>query len=92
MKCLYTFKASVTYHAETYFGKTADNAQNLVRTIGGKMVKCWYGGPESLWRAMPVSNLSSRFLIEQSCPTLDITNGHKSGKVITIMANGHGIN
>ena len=72
--------------------KAADDAHKLVETICGIMVKCLYGGPEFLRRAMPVSSLSSSLLMEQSRPILDIINGHRSGKVIAIIADGRRIN
>ena len=38
-----------------------------------------------------MNNLSSCLFVEQSHPTLNIINGHHSGKVVAIIADGHRI-
>ena len=56
------------------------------------MIKCLYGGPEILVKALPVSNLNAEFLIEQSSPIIQAVQSNPEGQIVAIIADGHKTN
>ena len=85
-------KSKLTYHGGTLFGRAVDKPEKLAKTVLSMMVKCLYGGPEFLVKALPVSNLTSDFLKEQSQPVIETLKNHQTSQVIAIIADGHRTN
>jgi hypothetical protein len=85
-------KSALTYHGGKLFGKAVDHPDKLAKTVLSMMVKCLYGGPEFITKALPVSNLTSDFLIDQSKPIIDTINSHSDSQVLAIVADGHRTN
>ena len=75
-------KSSLTYHDGKIFGRAVDNQEKLAKTICCLMVKCLFGGPEFIAKLLPVSNLTSEFLIDQYQPIAHAIDKVKSGQVL----------
>ena len=59
-------KSSLTYHAGSVFGKTVHRQDSLATTALSFMLVSLYGGPQYLCRILPVCELDSKFLFEQT--------------------------
>lgn len=84
-------KSALTYHGGSIFGKAVDHPEKLAKTVLSIMVKSLYGGPEFLCKALPVSNLTGDFLIQESKPILESIK-QCDGQVVAILADGHKTN
>ena len=58
-------KSSLTYHAASAFGKAVNKPDSLATTVLSFMLMSLYGGPQYLYRILPVCELDSKFLFEQ---------------------------
>ena len=59
-------KSSLTYHAGSVFGKAVNKPDSLATTVLSFMLVSLYGGPQYLCRILPVCELDSKFLFEQT--------------------------
>ena len=85
-------KSALTYHGGTLFGRAVDHPDKLAKTVLSMMIKCLYGGPEFLVKALPVSKLTADFLREQSTPILEAVSSHETSQIVAIIADGHKTN
>ena len=85
-------KSSLTYHGGTLFGKAVDHPDKLAQTVLSMMIKCLYGGPDFLVKALPVSKLNAEFLIEQSSSIIEAVQSNPEGQIVAIIADGHKTN
>ena len=81
----------LTYHGGSLFGRAVDHPDKLSKTVLSIMVKCLYGGPEFIYKALPVSNLTGDFLVKECTPVVNAIN-ECSGQVVAILADGHQTN
>ena len=86
------FKSALTYYGGTLFGRAVDHPDKLAKTVLSMMIKCLYGGPEFLVKALPVSKLTADFLREQSAPILEAVSSHETSQIVAIIADGHKTN
>ena len=84
-------KAALTYHGGALFGKAVDCPEKLATSVLCIMIKCLYGGPEYVSKALPVSNLTHQFIIDQVAPLINAVET-ENGKVIAILSDGHSTN
>ena len=56
-------KPSLTHHDCQLFGKAINYRDTAASTVCTVMVKCVFGGPEFIFKALPLCNLISQFLI-----------------------------
>ena len=56
------------------------------------MVKCVFGGPEFVFKALHVCNLTSQFMIEQSNPLIEALRKIENAKLLAIVTVGHCMN
>ena len=84
-------KPSLQYHGGHVFGKAENNPDALANTLLSIIVKCINAGPKFLIKMIPVSKLTSTFLYEQVCATLDIINS-SFGIIIAIIADNNRTN
>ena len=84
-------KACLSYHGGTVFGKAVDDANKLAKTILAIMVKCCFEGPEFLFKTLPVSNLSSKFLKDTSDSSVNAIE-EAGGEVLAIVTDGYRVN
>ena len=54
-------KASLLYQRGPLFGYAVNHPEKLATMILSFMIKCLFGGPEFIYRAQPVANLSADF-------------------------------
>ena len=84
-------KSALSYHGGKMIGKAVDDESKLARTILGIMIKCQFGGPKFLFKALPIFNLNSNFLKEVTLEIITAIN-NQGGKVTAILTDGHKIN
>ena len=84
-------KAMMRYHGGSLFGKAVDHLDKLAKTVLSIMVKCLYGGPEFIHKALPVSNLTGDFLLKEATPLLNAIN-ESGAKVVAMISDGHRTN
>ena len=58
-------KKMLLYNGKQLFGKSVDNPSLLAQTVLGIMFICLNGGPKFLTKLIPISKLTSAFLLEQ---------------------------
>ena len=81
----------LTYHGGSLFGKAVDHPEKLSKTMLTIMVKCLFGGPEFIHKALPISNLTGDFLVKEAIPVVNAIN-ECDGKVVAILSDGHPTN
>ena len=59
-------KSSLNYHVSSAFGKAVNKQDSLATTVLGFMLVSLYGRPQYLCRILPVYELDSKFLFEQT--------------------------
>ena len=67
-------RSMMAYHGGSLFGKAVDHPDKLAKAVLSIMVKCLYGGPEFIHKALPVSNLTGDFLLKEATPILNTIN------------------
>ena len=85
-------KPSLTYHGGQLFGRAVNNPEKLASTVCTIMIKCAFGSPEFVFKALPVSNLTSQFLIEQCNPLIQAITEVENANLLAIITDGHRIN
>ena len=59
-------KSSLTYYVGSVFGKAKTEPASLASTVLSFILVSLYGGPQYLCRTLPVCELDSKFLFEQT--------------------------
>ena len=85
-------KSALTYHGGTIFGKSIDCPEKLAKTMLTVMIKCLFGGPEFIYKAYPMSNLTAQFLHNEATNIARKVESESAIKVLAIIADGHRIN
>ena len=65
-------KLALLYHAGKLFGKAENNKEVLANAACEIMIKCSFGGPEFLFKLVPVRGMSAEFLFQQVEDTLNL--------------------
>ncbi|XP_065660880.1 uncharacterized protein LOC136084588 [Hydra vulgaris] len=79
------------YHGGTVFGKAVNNPNVLANTVLSFMVITLFGGPKFLCKMLPVCDIDSNFLFEQTnflLSAIKVAGGH----VISIVCDGNRVN
>ena len=58
-------KGSLLYHGGQLFGKAHNNEDELANAVLGIMIKCQFGGPNFLFKMVPVKGMTAEFRYEQ---------------------------
>ena len=84
-------KTMLQYHGGTVFGKADNNPNVLAKTVLSFMVVTLFGGPKFLWKMLPVCEIDSNFLFEQTNFLLSAIKA-AGGNVVCIVWDGNRVN
>lgn len=85
-------KCALSYHGGAVFGKALNQKDALANTILSVMIKCLYAGPQFIYKALPIKGLTSSFLQNACCETIETIENQDHGEVIAVITDGHKIN
>ena len=85
-------KSAITYHGGSIFGKSVDCPEKLARTVLAVMVKVLFGGPEFIYKAYPISNLTAQFLYKEATSIVETIESDSPNKVLAVITDGHRTN
>ena len=77
-------KPMFAYHGGQLFGKPVNDSSSIAKTVLAFMIVCCYGGPKFLVKMLPISNLDSDFLFDQTTMLINKIRG-ANGNIIAII-------
>ena len=84
-------KPSLTYHGGAVFGKAVNEPDKLATTVLGYYIVTLFGGPKFLLRMMPVHNLKSDFLFEETNKVMECID-NAGGTTLCVICDNNRVN